>query len=674
MSSLLKMALVLSLVDRMSGPVKQADKTLDGMGKTAGLVSNKFGLLGKNMDLFVGRMEKVRHAGRNIAITGVAAGGLLGLGAVPGDAARAEHALRAMGNVGEMTDRQLAGMNSSLLNTTTTVNQMQLELIAGMNTLVAAGLNPEIATRFMPTIGKAATATQATVDDLSKTLFAVYDNLKVPEKHLVQSIDTLAQSGKEGRFELNNMARYFPMLTAGAQSLGMKGVPAVAALGAALQIAMKGAGTPEEAARNFENFLMKITSKDTVKNFKKLGVDVEQEMKRATAKGLDPIEHMLNVIMKVTGGNKFKLGQIFGDMQVTNFIVPMMKNLDEYRRIRNKTMTASGVVDKDYERMMTTTIEQWKLMKVTLAKVVMPNLAGPMSLVNGLLKTMTGNAFLTKLTFYGIAATVAGGGLLFGLGALGTLLPKVTAGWRMLTVAQGLFKTTQKVGMFGEIITTAGPASIWLGKMATAIKGTAIAQWALNSALLANPIAWAVVAVLSLAAAGYQVYKHWRILKATFFDAVDWVRAGGNIVSSLVQGIKSQAMKPVEAIKGIVQKIRNHLPFSPAKEGPLRDIHRIRLIETIAGTMKPQPMVTAMRAATAATMLAITPVAALARPMSTPRADGGAQITFSPQITIQGGGNSEQIRGAVNQALSLSFSEFEGFMKRYEAQKSRTAF
>jgi TP901 family phage tail tape measure protein len=643
MTKLLKIALELSMVDRLSSPIRKANETLGGLGKTAGLVSGKFGKLANDVDLFLTRAARFRNAGRNVALGGLATGGLLGLGSVPGDAARAEHALRAMGNVGEMTDRQVSRMNSSLLNTTTAVNQMQLELIAGMNTLVAAGLNPEVATRFMPTIGKAATATQSAVDDLSKTLYSVYDNLKVPENQLAQSIDTLTLSGKRGRFELKDMARYFPMLTAGAQSIGMKGVPAVASLGAALQIAMKGAGAPEEAARNFENFLMKITSKETVKNFAKLGVNVEKEMNKATTKGLDPIEHMLNLIMKVTGGNKFKLGEIFGDMQVTNFIVPMMKNLDEYRKIRDETMTVSGVVDKDYKEMMKTTIEQWKLLKVTMAKIAMPNLAGPLSLVNGLLKVMTGNALLTKLTFYGIGAAVTGGGFLFGLGSLVYMLPKVAAGFKMVTAASALLMT-----MTGSVI----------------------------------------AAAVGIGAAGYMIWKNWSTLKQPGFfkDLRNWVRdetllgqfyqGGVNIINSLWQGMKSIAMKPVDLIKGIAQKIRNHLPFSPAKEGPLRDIHRIRLVETIADSMKPAPMVKAMRAVTAATFVSALPVQATNLSTMTPRQQStGAHIVvnYSPVINIDG----EAARGTGDKFVDLlrkHASELERIIGDINKQQQRRSF
>jgi hypothetical protein len=45
--------------------------------------------------------------------------------------------------------------------------------------------------------------------------------------------------------------------------------------------------------------------------------------------------------------------------------------------------------------------------------------------------------------------------------------------------------------------------------------------------------------------------------------------SGAKIIDTLVEGIKSAAMKPVEAVKGIFQKVRDLLPFSDAKEGPL---------------------------------------------------------------------------------------------------------
>ena len=52
---------------------------------------------------------------------------------------------------------------------------------------------------------------------------------------------------------------------------------------------------------------------------------------------------------------------------------------------------------------------------------------------------------------------------------------------------------------------------------------------------------------------------------------------------------------------------------------------------------------------------------------------GGMIIHFSPQITIQGG-DPAAMRGQVNQAMQLSFAEFERMMKRYEHEKGRTTY
>lgn len=98
-------------------------------------------------------------------------------------------------------------------------------------------------------------------------------------------------------------------------------------------------------------------------------------------------------------------------------------------------------------------------------------------------------------------------------------------------------------------------------------------------------------------------HKMWEKVKGVFVAHIKWLfslgvkffEAGANIVRSIANGIKKMIKMPVELIKGMVGKIRNLLPFSPAKEGPLRDIHKIRLIETIAESIKPAALMDKMR-------------------------------------------------------------------------------
>lgn len=62
----------------------------------------------------------------------------------------------------------------------------------------------------------------------------------------------------------------------------------------------------------------------------------------------------------------------------------------------------------------------------------------------------------------------------------------------------------------------------------------------------------------------------------------DFFNAGKNIVTSIADGIKEATRFVTDAISNVTQKIRDFLPFSPAKEGALRDIMDIQIAESIA--------------------------------------------------------------------------------------------
>lgn len=147
----------------------------------------------------------------------------------------------------------------------------------------------------------------------------------------------------------------------------------------------------------------------------------------------------------------------------------------------------------------------------------------------------------------------------------------------------------------------------------------------------------------------------WDNVKMSFSAFWDWLtgfprrmyEAGVNIVKSIWEGIKSMVNKPIEAIKEMVGKIREYLPFSPAKVGPLKDIHRLKLVETIASNVKPQPLVKAMRATTAAAMVAAAPVGAAAQKSIAPASGGKTSsapvsVHYAPVIHMGGGTQSTQ--------------------------------
>jgi TP901 family phage tail tape measure protein len=202
------------------------------------------------------------------------------------------------------------------------------------------------------------------------------------------------------------------------------------------------------------------------------------------------------------------------------------------------------------------------------------------------------------------------------LGKLADFIQENKTVARVLTLAVGGFVSllaimgtvSLAVASFMKLFSLAFAPVKWLMTISL-IKKLVLALRGFSVALLTSPIGWIALAVGALIGAVYLLWKHWDTVSRWLAKAWSWLKsswqkvlesidlftAGKKIVESLWKGIESLAMKPVEAMKNIVQKIRNLLPFSPAKEGPLRDIHRIKLIETIAAGLNPDPLFTRIK-------------------------------------------------------------------------------
>ncbi|SBW09095.1 membrane hypothetical protein [uncultured Alphaproteobacteria bacterium] len=377
-----------------------------------------------------------------------------------------EHQLRSFGNTAGMTGEELEGVRRKIRGMSMDVNQSNSALLSGIEVLVGKGLGAKEALMASTAIGRAATATGASMEDMSNLSYNVLSNLHVPVEKLGQALDIMAQAGKEGGFELRDMAREFPQLTSAAAALGWTGTEAVASLGAALQVAMKGASDPSTAANNLANFLAKIASPETVDKFSKLGIDIKEALAEGVAVGQNPMEVVMQQIAEATGADlgkamegafdangkliegaaeqiagRFGLGQLFGDRQVQDFLAPMLANYGQYLEIKKASLGATGVVDQDFANMTKTYNESTKRMglafdKLTgsIGKSILPmvtpvinvladgvdalaNFADDMPMVTGGLVALAGGFMLVKsatligryaLTYYrgGIGAVV----------------------------------------------------------------------------------------------------------------------------------------------------------------------------------------------------------------------------------------------------------------------------
>lgn len=350
----------LSLRDKFTGPMKQPQGALKDFERQAKQTEGTLARLAQGMGDFA-----QKWGGRGA----LAAGGGLAYqwteawkGAIDAEKALAGVVVTS-GLAGKAAAASMQTLKGELIGVSKETNQLQSDLTRSLASLVSAGLGPDQAMKLLRPIGHAALATGADVEDLGKSLYATYQGLKVPISDAGQALEIMAKAGSMGSFELKSMAQYFPQLTSAASSLNMKGTEGLASVAAALQVAMKGAGSESEAANNLANFMKSLNSPETVKNFEKMGVNVRKLRKEAEASG-DPLAYYAETIQRITGGDALKLGQLFGDAQAQNFIRPMIQSLEDYKRIKREAQSSKGFISQAEVTQLATAAEQLKRLQV----------------------------------------------------------------------------------------------------------------------------------------------------------------------------------------------------------------------------------------------------------------------------------------------------------------------
>lgn len=456
------------------------------------------------------------------------------VGAAIKEAAEFDYQMQLIGNTANMTKAEIADLRRSIIDDSRKVGQSAPNMQKGMGFLIAAGMEAGLARQFLVAIGKTATATASDIEDLSKMVFTLNDSLKITPQGMQETIDTLAQAGKEGNVELRDMAKQLPVLGAGFVSLKMEGREAAATMGAALQIARKGAADADEAANNMKNFIAKIMSPETLKKAKKnFNLDLYKIITDAQKKGGNPFEAAMESIIKATKGDQKAIGELFQDMQVQNFLRPMIQQWDKYKEIKDKALKADGVIEQDFQKMLETTKQGIMDLANAFGRLGIAigsslNVGGGggfTGFIDGITEFVTANKELV-----GASIKVVGGLFAMRLGWLG-----LTYAWNM---AQGAWLAAQAVW-------AAAPAVITAVGTALRFVGTSL-LW-VGRALLMNPIGLTVTAI---AGAVFLIYKYWEPLKAwfsnlweniksTFTGVYDWIVGKVASVASLWGGAAS---------------------------------------------------------------------------------------------------------------------------------------
>ena len=140
--------------------------------------------------------------------------------------------------------------------------------------------------------------------------------------------------------------------------------------------------------------------------------------------------------------------------------------------------------------------------------------------------------------------------------------------------------------------------------------------------------------------------------------------AGQNIINSIVDGIKSKYSAVTDTVGKLAQDIRDFFPFSPAKRGPLRDLNRIKFGETIASSIKTDPVEKAINVASNKLESPLNTVSQTSAAVNS--AKNNVSVSYAPVINMNGGGEEAvaavlaELRRHPSQLMAIIDSEMAG--------------
>jgi TP901 family phage tail tape measure protein len=220
--------------------------------------------------------------------------------------------------------------------------QPMQDLAGSLGAMTAKGLDFDQARAALPVIAQSATAARASLADMEGIAAAVMTHFDIPASKLSDPFDRLVSAANSGGFELRDMAQYLPMLAPSMAKI-QQGAEGVSTLGAGLQVIRKGAGDAGQAATQMSDLLEKMFAPGTVDALqKKFNVDLPAAMKRWQAEGRNVFDAYIKMIREVTGGDAFKIAEIYGDKEGRAGLMSILNQWDEFERIRAASQAAPG--------------------------------------------------------------------------------------------------------------------------------------------------------------------------------------------------------------------------------------------------------------------------------------------------------------------------------------------
>ncbi|MGU7855396.1 phage tail tape measure protein [Burkholderia orbicola] len=452
-------------------------------------------------------------------------------------AANFEAGLRDIAITGNLTRDEEFRIGETMRRAALATSQGHNSILEGVGTLVAAGMDAKEAGQKSNLLGRVATATNADMKDLAGMVYSFSETLGIKgDAALKEAFNRAAYGGKLGRFELKDMAKALPEMTAAFAAKGIKGQDALTQIIASLEVGREGAGSGDEAVTNLRNWLSHMNAKATIDAYKKAGVDYQKSMSNLVAGGYSSYEGSLQIAQKFIASRgdafmkqwkaagakgdeeaqrklmeSFGLNEVFQDIQTINHLLAMRQGWDKYQQNKKDMGSAQALntIDQDYARRAELATVAWGRFQtqiadlgITVGRALLPSLTDLMNTVTpliqrtaqfaaahpGLIRGLVG--FATAVIGMKVATLAAGWGLNFfvksPLNMVSTALTTVGAKWTLFRAlwAGGGSRLSTVFQIFGMGAGAAGKLAGAVGRAGSLFMGFGRGALVVGRALL----------------------------------------------------------------------------------------------------------------------------------------------------------------------------------------------
>jgi TP901 family phage tail tape measure protein len=591
MDQLMKLAVVVSVLDKLTGPVRKMAESMKGFERAAQ------------------RGMKVAEFGAKMGVAGVLVGDAAG---------RAKAALQGMMQpMVELEDRlgelrtvvtpasgsvvdAMGQMKSAAVDWSKNYSQRADQFVSASYMMSSAGLNHEQALAGTRTAMQVATATMGDQSTAANLLATIYNNLgnrstsAATEMQRLGDITTKTQQ----MFQIKDLAQLneglkYAVPTAKQYRGEIEELYLV--MGALNNAGLQGsmAGTAYSA-----------TMRNMMKASKSLGFEVARNSKGGIdfVATLENMRASLGPVSSMSDATTEKLKKAFGDEGVRS-IVLLMDQTKLLKQQLGGIQGSAGVTATAFEQLEQRTSAKWRriqnrmdAVKMSMAEKLVPHLEVLVPKIEAVIQKIS--EFIDKnpglmrvAAAIGVIGTVAltvmapilaiGGAIAILGGTAVTAVAKaisavIVLGTKLKVLTTALWGVVRASAVWAKtvLVSVVGAIKAWVvgmgqlvakGVMALlSVMGSLIASvWSFTVALLANPITWIVVGIAALIAAIVLLIVYWDAVKnaivSAWQTAVDWTASAvGAVVgwfTGMGQAIGQVVSSVVEWFTGLPGKI-----------------------------------------------------------------------------------------------------------------------